>query len=319
MSKIRFSIPGFHCYYRLNMTLLELMQAHTDWFDPDVEIVSTYDCFPGQIWNGGRGIPVNKMPLMNVKSVLESYQKYHVGMYFTYTNPFITTEELLTDAYCNEITEMSESEQNGVIVASPIMNKLIELAYPKMNRIYSTTKDLGTAEKVNKMCEEYDFVVPSFHMNNRFQEIAKLSHPDKVAFLCDEACTSSCPNRLKEYELIARDNMTMMSQTTDKNEPEDIHKQLQAIHAVCGKKAFFPDMLQLPTFIRKEDMKGKYADLGVTYFKLSGRNDPIINLIEAYVYYFAKDEYKDIVRNVLLNFTLAMPMRLMGSSTSSLC
>ncbi len=315
MPKIKFSIPGFHCYYRINMTLLGLMQDHPEWFDPDMEITSTYDCFPGQIWNGGRVIPANKMPLMDVTTVLESYKNYNVGVFFTYTNPFIDSKELFANSYCNEVTAMAESEKNGVIVASPVMSKFIELAYPKMKRVLSTTKDLCKADKINEMCEEYDFVVPSFRMNNRFDEIEKLTHPEKVSFLCNEAC-SPCPNRLKEYDIIARDNTLMMSPDPDQKAIMENRGKLADIYAVCPKRAFFPDMLQLPTFIKKEDMKGKYADLGVSCFKLSGRRDPVINLMEAYVYYFAKDEYRDVVRNTLLNLTLAMPTRLVGNQAA---
>ena len=52
--------------------------------------------------------------------------------------------------------------------------------------------------------------------------------------------------------------------------------------------------------ITYESMVEDYLPNGINKFKISGRNDNVINVIERYAEYFPRDEYRDQVRNHLL-------------------
>ena len=55
-----------------------------------------------------------------------------------------------------------------------------------------------------------------------------------------------------------------------------------------------------PNNISIDEIRNTYLKLGFNKYKLSGRNEPIVNVVERYVNYLVKPEYKDQVRNYLL-------------------
>ena len=58
----------------------------------------------------------------------------------------------------------------------------------------------------------------------------------------------------------------------------------------------FLETLRFSTHITPDDLFGRYADMGYEHFKIEGRTMHPMNVIESYVYYMAKPEYKDMVR-----------------------
>ena len=53
-------------------------------------------------------------------------------------------------------------------------------------------------------------------------------------------------------------------------------------------------------YVSIDDIRDVYLPLGINKFKISGRSDHPVNIIENYVNYFVKPEYRDTVRNKLL-------------------
>ena len=64
-------------------------------------------------------------------------------------------------------------------------------------------------------------------------------------------------------------------------------------------KMTFMDCLENPTTIHKEELFNLIAD-GFKHFKIEGRTNHIVDVIESYVYYMIKPEYEMRVRNILL-------------------
>lgn len=61
------------------------------------------------------------------------------------------------------------------------------------------------------------------------------------------------------------------------------------------------DVRSLSTHISPEDILNKYIPMGFNQFKIEGRTATMFNLIEFYLYYMIKPEYKDKARLALLN------------------
>ena len=59
------------------------------------------------------------------------------------------------------------------------------------------------------------------------------------------------------------------------------------------------DVRQHSTHITPEDIYNKYVPMGFRQFKIEGRTANIFNLMEYYLYYMVKPEYKDKARLAL--------------------
>ena len=59
------------------------------------------------------------------------------------------------------------------------------------------------------------------------------------------------------------------------------------------------DVRQLSTHVTPDDIYNKYIPMGFNQFKIEGRTANIFNLIEYYLYYMIKPEFKDKARLAL--------------------
>ncbi len=58
----------------------------------------------------------------------------------------------------------------------------------------------------------------------------------------------------------------------------------------------FLETIEFSTHITPETLFEKYVPMGFRHFKIEGRTLHPLNVIESYVYYMTKPEYKDLVR-----------------------
>ena len=281
--KIYFSIPDFYNYYNLNLNLLKLMKTCPDWFRDNVVIDSIYGTFPGCIWNGGRS-QFGGSPLNNIQATVAGINGAGIQIRFTFTNKLITEESFL-DNYGNTILQVANNGMNAVNVNNPAFAGYISRNYPSYQLIWSTTKGIKEVEEVNALSEDR-LLVPPYAMNNT-DAVTKFIHPENIELLCCETCIDNCPNRSYHYECIAK---AQMLQPTEK---------FRCPHG-CEQYFYYETIPHRNHHITYEDMVKRYLPIGINKFKISGRNDNVINVIERYVNYFPKDEFKDTVRNHLL-------------------
>lgn len=62
----------------------------------------------------------------------------------------------------------------------------------------------------------------------------------------------------------------------------------------------FYEILEYPTVIKVDDLYNKYLNMSFSNFKIEGRNLHSFNVIESYIYYLVKPNYKDLVRYELV-------------------
>lgn len=287
--KIFFSLPDFYNNYSHILNLVYFKSQYPGYFRENCVIDSAYGTFPGCTWNGGR-TQFGGCNLDNIKATFKGLNEAGISVRLTFTNKYIVEEDL-HDAYCNAVLAnavISTSEtgvRNGVNANSDIIADYIKTNYKDLYLINSTTRPVKTIEEINKLSED-TLTVPPYTINNT-DAIDELTHPENIELLCCEACVDNCPNRKNHYDTISKAQMYMPSEG------------FMCPHG-CEHYYYYELVPTRRHHITIDDIETMYRPRGINKFKISGRNDNIINVIERFVNYFAKPEYRDHVRNMLL-------------------
>ena len=285
--KILFSIPDFYFLYDLNMTLLQIMQQEPEKFYEDIKIDSIYGSFPGCIWNSGRAA-CGWANIENIISTVSAFNQLGISVRYTFTNSEIRGRHLL-DYQCNTILQntgnLVKGIRNGVNVNQPILAEHIEKNYPEFYLMWSTTKGENSIEETNRLSEDR-ITVPYYGMNNT-TAIQKFTHPENIEILVSEACIERCPKRAEHYKSIGK------LQLLELTEPFECPYG-------CEQYFYYDTPVKRDHYVSIDDIRNTYLPWGINKFKIGGRQDHPINIIENYVNYFAIPEHRDNVRNKLL-------------------
>ena len=281
--EIVFSIPDFFHLYNLNMNLLGLMKKSPELFRENVKIGSVYGAFPGFIWNSGRAI-IGQATFENIVGTVKAFNDLGISIRYTCTNSQITGMHLM-DLYCNNILQITENELNGVTVNLQILDDHITKSFPKFYHVWSTTKGAKSVKETNELSKDR-LTVLYYGMNNT-SALDELEHPENIEVLVSEACIENCPNRMEHYEDISHLQLIQPS------------VGFQCPHN-CERYFYYETPTKRKHYVSPEMIEEIYLPRGINQFKISGRNDNVINVIENYAIYFAKPEHKDNVRNKLL-------------------
>lgn len=285
--KILFSIPDFYYLFDLNTMLLQLMQQEPEKFYDDVKIDSIYGSFPGCIWNSGRAA-CGWASIENIVSTVAAFNQQKISVRYTFTNSEIKGRHLL-DYYCNTILQntgnLVEGVQNGVNINQPILADYISKNYPEFYLLWSTTKGINSIDETNKLSE--DRITVLYYGMNNTTALNELTHPENIEILVSEACIERCPKRFEHYSSIGK------LQLLEPSEP------FQCPYG-CEQYYYYDTPVKRDHYVSMEDIREIYLPLGINKFKISGRQDHPVNIIENYVNYFAKPEFRDNVRNKLL-------------------
>lgn len=293
--KIYYSLPDFYNYFQLNMRLLTMMHEHPGWFREEAVVESMYGTFPGVIWNGGR-TQYGSATYENMVNTIQSLTQAGISIRFTFTNGKLTGRHF-KDYYGNTVLEILNQFsgiynhpelgliKHGVNINVPAFAEYVEANYSNLYTLWSTTKGVQTAEEINELSEKKLTVIP-YQMNNT-TIIDEFTYPENLELLCCEACIDNCPDRQNHY--------------ADLSEAQLLHpsKAFKCPHG-CECYYYYDNIPNRKHYISPEMISSHYLPRGINKFKLSGRNDNVINVIERYVTFLVKPEYKDEVRNHLL-------------------
>lgn len=300
--EVNFHLPNFIEKFggSINITLINMVKKYPQMFYDNIRIASVFDSFP-LIWNGGRMV-VGYMDMPTIKNLVPQYlyrfNSLGIPCRFTFTNP-VLTEEHLKDIPCNAVLDIADNGINEVIVFSKLLEDHIRKTHPNMKITSSTCKQLRTVEEVNAELEkDYKLVVLDYNFNNDFDKLSRIDHKEKCEILVNAVCVPNCPRRGEHYRYIGQYQIDHCN-----------YEELMKIKAGKGKINEWqcPHMhnnaytrRSSPLNITPEDIYGKYVPMGFVNFKLEGRGGSFADLIEQYVYYLAKPEYKDAVRYNLM-------------------
>jgi len=296
---INYHLPSFTDHFSLNILLYEYMQKYPERFRDGVRIASVFGSFAGAVWNGGRNVPGEYDRAMNEK-IMKAFNDRGIPLRFTFTNPLIT-EKHISDKVCNDILKMAENGLNEVIVMSPLLEEHIRKNYPGYKITSSTCKQIRDMDGVNAELEkDYNLVVLDYNWNNKFDELAKVKDKSRCELLVNACCTPACKRRGAHYEAIGKYQMELCSCAQSGlningsrilKEPFDCQYMGYNIYAIR----------KFSTHVSPESIEADYLPMGFCQFKLEGRTVGDISMLEMYVYYLVKPEYKDIARLDMLN------------------
>ncbi len=291
--EINYHLPSFTDHYSLNLLMFDYMKEHPEYFRDGIRIASAFGCFDGSIWNGGRNVRGKYDPVIN-KKILKEFNDRGIPLRFTFTNPEIE-EKHLGDKYCNEIMELANNGLNEVIVFSPILEEYIRENYPKYKITSSTCKQIRNMADLNaELDKNYNLVVIDYNWNNKFDELALIKDKGRCEILVNACCQPQCPRRGDHYSTIGKYQIEIctMAQTLGMNAGNIVKEPFECKY--MGYDIY--EINKFITHISPDDIATKYVPLGFKQFKLEGRTIGDIDMLEMYVYYFAKPEFERRVR-----------------------
>ena len=303
----KFHIPDIWMHRDLNLYLIDMIKEHTEYFHDDIEIASCYGSFPSALWNGGRalgGYASRPQILENIKA----FNDRNVPIRYTFTNPTLTEKDL-SDPYCNMLCKVAENGFNELIVNKPFLEEYVRQKYPKFPLVSSTVKQIEDLDTLLKEFEkDYKLVVLDYNWNNDFEKLDKIPMElrPRVEILINPYCTPHCKRRKDHYIALGESQrrcskqspLEQMGAVKGKTDPMS-----SATEFYCPNTSYnFYQITHYSTFISNTDIYGRYLDMGFNNFKIEGRVLSRPNVVESYVYYLVKPEYRDRVRLDLLTY-----------------
>lgn len=294
--KARFHIPDFYVHANLNLNLIDKIKEHPEYFRDDLEIASCYGCFAPALWNGGRavsGFTTNAV----VDSTIREFNDRGVPLRYTFTNPTLTPADL-RDQFCNRICRMAENGFNEIIVNLPFLEEYIRENYPKFPLVSSTVKQIEDLDAlISELQKDYSLVVLDYNWNNDFEKLDKIpqEYRSRCEILINPYCTPHCKRRAEHYIALGQAQREsaaspLMAKLHGKNTLQ------KAMEFKCDNTSMnFYQIQKYSTFVGNEQIE-KYLEMGFNNFKIEGRVLHYANVLESYIYYMVKPEYRDLVR-----------------------
>lgn len=282
---MNFYLPNFIDTYNLNQTFIELLEKEPEKFYDNIKVKAVYGSFPGAIWNGGRmyhGITTKR----NMEKALSYYNEKGIPLRFTWTNCLLE-EKHFNDTYCNLIMELGNNGQNEVTVNNSKLEEYIRENYKGYQFISSTSKCILDIETFNEeLLKDYLLVVMDYRKNADYEFLNAVRDKSRVEIVVNEICSPVCKKRSEHF--IQHSKMQLNFESLDEWDWE------------CNDGASdFYSSFENDTFVTLENME-KLKEMGFRHFKIQGRYGHPAEILEYYVYYMVKPEYRDKIRLQLM-------------------
>ena len=277
-------LPGLFEFYDFYKVFLPLFFQHREYFFDWCEIGSIYGAPSQCLWGGGRLAYGDADP----EAVKDLVDKYHISARLTFSNSLLQPEHL-ADSMGNQLCRVfaEDDHRNGIIICSDLLLNYIRERYPDFYFVSSTTKVITDFYKFKQELnrEEFQYVVPDFRLNRRFEDLNRLTagEKEKTEFLVNECCWFSCPDRKVCYESVSRKALGI----------DDGHICVSP-DAADGYR--FSKAMKNPGFLSVEAIRNTYMPMGFSQFKIEGRSLGSALLLEFLLYYMTKPEFQLNVR-----------------------
>lgn len=297
---VKFHLPDFASQFKFNFVFATMLKNCPHYFREGVEIASIYGTFPQSLWNGGRTVP-GICDLKFAEIVIKTLNKNGIPLRFTFTNPMLK-EEHLSDKFCNDIMRLADNGMNEVIVNSPLLEDYIRNTYPNYKLTSSTCKRITDVDKLREeMKKDYSIVVLDYDFNNKFDILETIPDKERIEILVNACCEPACKKRTEHYRILGLRQIAVCEQLA-KNRTKKINLKdcsLPDMYCKYADRSIF-EIKELSTHISPDDIWEKYVPMGFSQFKIEGRTTKRLNLLETYMYYMIKPEYRDEVRFMFL-------------------
>ena len=273
----KFSLPDYYNKGKYILDLFYYKKNNPDKFYHDRVIDNAYGAHPSLLWTGGRLIKDRYTMPMN--DIITEFNKIpEIELRHVCTNLLITPE-LTTDYKANYFFTHYMRPQDKVIVAHPLLINHFKYNYPKIPIIYSTTMNIKDIKDVNEITKKNIYVL-NYNYNYDDEYIKQLQYPNNIEILCGEPCIANCPNREKHYKEISK-----------------IVLQINEGFYACpfnSERLTADEIVSLPHALTNERID-QLSEMGIQYFKISGRTLDLANWLGVILHYLVLPEYRENV------------------------
>ncbi len=254
-----------------DLLILQVYSVLHDRFRCHLDI-DTIHGSPGVPWNCGRMSTIPVPPPDAMRAIVESYNDVGIGVYFTFSNHLLQPDDL-ADRDANMLLEVIDngSGLNGVIMASDLLYDHVRTRHPGLMltaSIIKVTEELGrdNLDYYLSACDRFESVMLHPDDVRNLPLLEKLER-DKIEIMVNENCARNCPNRIKDYEVMAsmlRKGTEVDPDSNDYAIMEKRHCRMPLRKLTSGIQSCNLTMTEVATVY----------ELGYRRFKLQGRQDP---------------------------------------------
>ncbi len=200
--KIKWNISGGIKYKDLILYYVEKYNL-TEKYD-----ITVFDSYVNK-WAGGRSqcLYYDKN---SFKNIVQKYNKLGVGFNITFSNHNISKNSIDTNISGNEqLVILNRNKLNGVIIVSPILEKIIRDKYKNLKIVLSIIRSISDKilyksnkeiiDYYNQQSEVYDCVVLLTELNRKFDILENLKNKEKFELLVNHECKAYCSDSLKHH------------------------------------------------------------------------------------------------------------------------
>jgi hypothetical protein len=179
-------------------------------FNSKGKITVFYGSFPRAIWNGGRTLSFNSVPINKgtVEHTVNFLNDRGIKLRMTFTNSLLE-EKHLSDEYCNMILKILDNGfGNGIITASPLLDKYLKENYPNLPRISSITKGGDFETFKEAFYQDYEMIViyPRNNILEFLQKETTLQERQRIEVMLSSGC-GYCPFTKEHYYVESYNNL----------------------------------------------------------------------------------------------------------------
>ena len=137
------------------------------------------------------------------------------------------------------------------------------------------------------MLDRYDMVVLDYNHNKDDSFLKKVSDPSRLEVMPNELCKPGCKARQQHYLAVSQYQLTGEA-------------DFKCPNADYYEKAGYTGRIQAsPTLLSNDDIRRLNAEYGIRDFKIVGRLHSKDVLLESYVYYLIRPEYRNAMLEII--------------------
>jgi hypothetical protein len=282
--KIKYTLPDFADSFQFNLVFVKLVKSNPVLLQDNVVIDSVYGCFPNCSLNGGRPFVREPYSHFLIEDTFSSFAKLGVKCRLTLTN-MLARKGDFQDSYNIDILEAAQKYGAEAIVYSDMVRDYVKEHYG-LKCVLSTTRLIDDIDEFNAMTRLYDYVVLNYNHGKDRTFIDAIKDKDKVEVMVNEYCALNCPRRQEHYL---------------HNSEDQVNNVLRPYDCYANKiPVFLEHPSSDPVFFTDNEVVALHEETGIEYFKIVGRGIPFNVVLESYVYYLIKPEFREDVKTVIL-------------------
>jgi collagenase-like PrtC family protease/putative sterol carrier protein len=253
------------------------------------------------------------------KSEIEDYinRVHELGLSFTWlwNGECLGYFKFDKEQQSNALKELDWLDDMGVeylTVADPYLAQFAKTYHPNLRlkvSVISEINSLTRALEWEEIIGSKGVLTLSIMLNRNFPMLTKIRDVVEcdIELLLNDCCLNECPFRFFHY--------TECSHASQKHDVLEGYYNDWATIACQNQKAYNPEQILMSKWIQPSDLDG-YMDIGIDYFKISGRRYATAWLIQALKAY-SKKEYKGSLGDILNGYSFVSdPLELAGGQFS---